>query len=177
MFLTTSRSAAGIKIAPAMTIESKWCLERSRPQVFKAKSSWSHLKQASPWPGELELHFSTTIWAGQTCQCWPKLPSLPRDEEAQFPDSAKGPSSVRWWHFAALQSLPCKWLLNSRPPAGFLRSTDSRNLSHVLALPFMWEGPQQDDCREFGASDNGRHARKVVHFALAATGWLTYYRL
>lgn len=46
----------------------------------------------------------------------------------------------------------------------------------MLPFPFMCKGPPQDECPEFSASDHGCRARKVVHFALAATGRLTHYR-
>lgn len=40
----------------------------------------------------------------------------------------------------------------------------------------MCKVPQQDKRSEFCTSHNGSHARRVVHFALAAIGWLTYCR-
>lgn len=64
--------------------------------------------------------------------------------------------------------------LHIRPPAGDLSSAGAA--SHGLPVPFMCKIPRQGDRSEFCASHNGSHARKFVHFALAAIGWLTYCR-
>lgn len=147
----------------------------SRPWTSKAKSGCSSLKWAPMSPCHHEVGVVLLYQSLSLQLCWASLPSLLRHESPSISELSKRLSSISWWYMAAQWRLllECLYTLGHQQviwaPQEPLRM-GSLFLSCVKYLNRMSAVSSAPAIMEVS------HARRVVHFALAATGWLTYCR-